>query len=252
VVPYVTIKKIVKKVETVVKDIHAYPPYIDTHEKWITLFIFEKSYTTLRAVNSLRKQNFNTDALALSRSIIENLANLAYIFDKPEERVGLFMKYEHIEQHQALQEFENDFPEDAIDKVIREEIGTNYLKYKSLFPNKLSWSGKSIIKMLSHCSFNSDFAMVYKLSSRYLHTSIASLNDYIEIHSDPCVKKSAADIDFQKFNQDDGDLALLVSALAVLNIAEIFYRTFFSELPASYLQIQDEILVLYGVGENDE
>ena len=240
-----TVKKIVKKVERLLKDVHSYPLLINSPEKWITLFILEKSYTTLGAVKTLRKSNFNTDALALSRSVIENLANLAYIFDKPEERLDLFLRYECIEQYQALKEFESDFPEDTFDKDLRDEISKNYHQYKNLFPNKLSWSGKSIVKMLSECCFHSDFAMVYKMSSRYLHTSIGYLNNYIEsCHDSFSKKKSPTEVDFQKLNQDDGDLALLISALAVFNILEIFCKTFFAELPAQFLQAQEEIAAL--------
>ncbi len=243
-IPFLTVKKIVKKVEGVLKEAYSCPLMINAPEKWVTLYILEKSRTTLGAVKSLRKSNFNTDALALSRSVIENLANLAYIFDKPEERLELFLKYECVEQYQALKEFENDFPEDTIAKELREEISNNYHEYKHLFPNKLSWSGKSIVKMLSECCFHADFAMVYKMSSRYLHTSIGSLNNFIASCSDTYNKKPLAEMDFQKLNRDDGDLALLISALAVFNIVEIFYKAYFLELPAHFLQAQEEITAL--------
>ncbi len=51
-------------------------------------------------------------------------------------------------------------------------------------------------------------------------------------------------MDFQKLNRDDGDLALLISALAVFNIVEIFYKAYFLELPAHFLQAQEEITAL--------
>lgn len=229
------------------KDVHSQPLLIDSPAKWVTLVILEKSETTLSAVKNLRKCNFNTDALALSRSVIENLANLAYLFEKPEERLELFLKYECIEQYTALKEFESVFPGDVIDKELMEAISNNYQKYKSLFPNKLSWSGKSIVKMLSECCFHSDFAMAYKMSSRYLHTSVGYLNNYIESCHNSFNRESLEKMDFQKLNRDDGDLALLISALAVFNIVEIFYKTFFSELPPRFLQTQEEISALISV-----
>lgn len=243
-IPLVTVKKIVKKVEGLLKDVHSYPLLVNSPEQWVTLFIFEKSHTTLGAVKKMHQFNFNTDALALSRSVIENLANLAYIFEKPEERLELFLRYECIAQYQALKDFKRDFPEDTIDNDLREEISNNYHKYKNLFPNKLSWSGKSIVKMLSECCFHADFAMAYKMSSRYLHTSVGYLTNYIENCNNSFSKKSPMELDFQKLNQDDGDLALLISALAVFNIVEIFYKTFFPELPAHFLQVQEEIAAL--------
>lgn len=240
-ITFATVKKVVKIVESLLKDVHSYPLLINSPEKWLTFFVLEKSSTTLGAVKTLRKCNFNTDALALSRSVIENLANLAYIFEQPAERLELFLRYECVEQYMALKEFEAYFPEDAIDPALRAEINDNFHKYKSLFPNKLSWSGKSIVNMLSECCFHADFAMVYKMSSRYLHTSVGYLNNYIESCNGFPNKKSAPEADFQKLNRDDGDLALLISALAVFNIIEIFYKTFFSEVPARFLQAQEEI-----------
>lgn len=233
-----------RHVENLLKDVYLQPLLIDSPAKWVTLFILEKSQTTLSAVKTLRKCNYNTDALALSRSVIENLANLAYLFDKPEERLELFLKYECIEQYMALKEFESVFPEDVIDKELIGEISNNYHKYKNLFPNKLSWSGKSIVKMLSECSFHSDFAMVYKMSSRYLHTSVGYLNNYIESCSESANKRPTEKMNFQSMNRDDGDLALLISALTVFNMVETFYKTFFAELPPHFLQKQEEISAL--------
>ena len=243
-IPLATIKKVVKKVEVLLKNVHSCPIMVDSLEKWTIFFVLEKSSTTLGAVKALRKADFNTDAMALSRSIIENLANLTYLFDKPKERLELFLKYEYIEKYQALSEFESDFPAEAIAEELKEEIYENYHKYKNLFPNKFSWSGKSIVKMLSDCSFHSDFAMAYKMSSRYLHTSIGSLNNFIESCHDSSSKKLPKEADFQKLNRDDGDLALLISALAVFNLVELFFNIFFSELPPYFLQAQEEISVL--------
>jgi len=243
-IPFATVKKVVKIVEGLLKNVHSSPIMIDSLEKWTVYFIMEKSSTTLGAVKALRKADFNTDALALSRSIIENLANLTYIFEKPKERLELFLKYEYIEKYQALKEFESDFPAEAIAEELREEINANYHKYKNMFPNKFSWSGKSIVKMLSECCFHSDFAMVYKMSSRYLHTSIGSLSNFIESCHGPSGKKLAKETDYQKLNREDGDLALLISALAVFNLIELFLKTFFPELPPYFLQAQEEISVL--------
>jgi len=243
-IPFATVKKVVKIVEGLLKNVHSCPIVIDSLEKWTAFFIIEKSSTTLGAVKALRKADFNTDALALSRSIIENLANLTYLFDKPEERLELFLKYEYIEKYQALKEFESDFSTEAIPEELREEINENYHKYKNMFPNKFSWSGKSIVKMLSECCFHSDFAMVYKMSSRYLHTSIGSLNNFIESCHDSSGKKFPSVDDFQKLNREDGDLALLISALAVFNLIELFFKIFFTELPSNFLQAQEEISAL--------
>jgi hypothetical protein len=243
-IPFSTVKKVVKKVEDLLRNLHSCPLKIDSLEKWTIFFVLEKSSTTLGAVKALRKADFNTDALALSRSVIENLANLTYLFDKPEERLELFLKYEYIEKYQALKEFENDFPAEAISEELREEINENYHKYKNLFPNKFSWSGKSVVKMLSACSFHTDFAMAYKMSSRYLHTSLGSLNNFIESCHNPCDKKLPKETDFQKLNRDDGDLALLISALAVFNLIELFFKIFCSELPPYFLQAQEEISTL--------
>lgn len=243
-IPLATVKKVVKKVEDLLKNVHSCPLMIDSLEKWTIFFVLEKSSTTLGAVKALRKADFNTDALALSRSIIENLANLTYLFEKPKERLELFLKYEYIEKYQVLKEFECDFSAEAIAAELKEEINENYHKYKNLFPNKFSWSGKSTVKMLSECSFHADFAMVYKMSSRYLHTSIGSLNIFSESCYDASGKKLPNSANFQKLNREDGDLALLISALAVFNLTELFFKNFFSELPPHFLQAQEEISVL--------
>ena len=115
-IPFSTVKKVVKKVEDLLKNLRSCPLMIDSLEKWTIFFVLEKSSTTLGAVKALRKADFNTDALALSRSVIENLANLTYLFDKREERLELFLKYEYIEKYQALKEFENDFPQRQFQK----------------------------------------------------------------------------------------------------------------------------------------
>ena len=139
-----------------------------------------KSLKTYRAIMLLCLHGYGEDASILLRSLMESAVHLSYISADPENRSRLFAEYDHILRKRFLDDALRMglIPEDRV-KEERREILASYREVERNYPDKLSWSGKSIKEMARESDLLWHYGVVYRLSSDFVHASPSGIDHYL-------------------------------------------------------------------------
>ena len=158
--------------------------YKDEFE-FITLFFFVKSFFTFRAVNILAKEKLGPDAAMLMRTLLENVAYLSYISEKPKKYSKDYLLYE-IKEKKILKDILEKDAEwfKRTEKVLREkgeEVLNYYEKLKGKYPG-YQWSGKSITELIKHIpgKDKTTYGLIYSRLSALSHSYPSIIRCYIK------------------------------------------------------------------------
>ncbi|TGE35852.1 hypothetical protein E4K67_22295 [Desulfosporosinus fructosivorans] len=141
----------------------------------VTMFMLAKFYKTLLAFRLLIVSGFEEDASILLRTLLENLINLVYISEKPQDRIKLFIEFDHIIRKRILDRFERNYPEEVIDDNVRNSILQNYELVKDNYKPKTSWRRMDIMtNNLEDTQAKYWYDIVYSIESSYVHSNVRS------------------------------------------------------------------------------
>ena len=150
-------------------------------------YFMGKTITTFYSVCLLCKKGYGEDALVLTRTMLENLINYAYINKNPEENVMLYIDFDKVRAKKRLNNYRTIFPEKNISKEEVEQIERDYEEVKEKYKTDSciqTWSGKNLADMALKCGLQEYYRIIYPLASSYAHGNVETSISYIERQGD--------------------------------------------------------------------
>ncbi len=167
--------------------------------KAAVMFFFIKSWKTFQGIFTLCNIGLGEDAGILLRSLFEMTVNLMYISKDPLERARLFVEYDFVQRQQLHEKFSRKKADPSYARILAaatldtvEELENNYKRVKKNYPNKRSWSGKSLADMAKDVSFEWQYDYIYWVLSHLVHPNPKAIDKYMRMEEGSIVIANAS------------------------------------------------------------
>ena len=206
----------------------------------VIVFLLVKGVRTARSIITSCENGWGTESQILLRTLLEILINMFYVAKGGPKVAKLFIEYDFVLLEMTLGKKElSRFVADATDeeKLQNQETLLNFERVKSNYPNKYSWSNKTIRKMAKEVGLENDYNVVYFRCSHIVHSSPRSSIDYIEL-----------DNGLLRFVLDPSNYFIYLSLVATCEYSIMMLKKaaeVFDELGEIIKQMENELQIVF-------
>lgn len=167
-----------------------------------------KTNRTIESIVELAARGHWADTAILVRAIFDQCVQILYIAEAPEVRARLYAEYSYVARHGRLRLLQRGgFQPTAEQERQQAELTSQYERVKATYPDKRSWSGRSLKAMATEVGLGDHYDTTYWLLSNYEHSGIQATGQYSMVAPD------VAALIITEETTEDLSASLLTSAL---------------------------------------
>ena len=160
------------------------PPTSDL--KTVAYLLFGKAFKTFQAIQLLARCGCGSDGLSLCAALFENVIDLRYVCQSPDDRPGLFLRFEQVEKYYLARRILriSELPPDVRKqyKSYEENLEPQVRDLLEAYPNETGgWSQQSIRSRAKTVGLELDYLRFYGILCAHKHTGPSAAGQLLTV-----------------------------------------------------------------------